>query len=60
MGDILVDDLEQCCLCGESEDLWECDTCGESYCQTHWHQTELGKNIECSGCERKRLEESET
>ncbi len=45
---------EQCCLCDETEDLWECGTCGEMFCQTHWHETMLGKNVECSTCERKR------
>lgn len=47
---------EQCCLCDETEELWECETCGELYCQVHWHSTELGQNIECSGCEMARLE----
>lgn len=43
---------EQCCLCEETEDLWECETCGEMFCLDHWHETSLGKNIECSTCER--------
>lgn len=36
--------------------LWECSTCGESFCQTHWHQTDLGYEVECVACERERLE----
>ena len=44
-----------CNLCGEAYDTWECQSCGETYCQTHWHETELGMNVECSSCERKRL-----
>ncbi len=50
----------QCCLCWEKEDLWKCETCGEYYCQIHWHQTVLGKNVECSACERRRLEQEVT
>ena len=34
--------------------LWKCETCGELFCETHWHQTSKGKNVECSGCEGKR------
>ena len=59
MGDIPENDLAQCCLCGEAEDLWECETCGEYYCQKHWHETSLGRNVECSGCEKRRKEEEE-
>jgi hypothetical protein len=40
-------------------ELWVCDSCKEEYCQTHWHVTELGKNVECVACERERLERQE-
>lgn len=31
--------------------LWQCQTCGEWYCETHWHKTEKGVNVECVACE---------
>lgn len=34
--------------------LWQCQACKEWYCQTHFHWTTLGKNIECVACERER------
>jgi len=43
-----------CCMCGSKEGLWRCKTCGEWYCETHWHVTEKGKNVECSYCESRR------
>ncbi len=44
-------------LCsGES---WVCETCGETYCSFHNHQTSKGDNVECSACERTRIEQSE-
>jgi hypothetical protein len=39
-------------------ELWVCDTCEQSYCQTHWHQTSKGTNVECVACERNRKEET--
>ena len=38
-------------------ELWECLTCSESYCQTHWHDTDKGHNVECVACERQRQTE---
>lgn len=38
--------------------LWQCETCGEHFCETHWHQTDKGVNVECVGCERNRLEDA--
>lgn len=35
---------------------WECQTCHEHYCQTHWHETSKGSNVECVACERERIE----
>lgn len=35
--------------------LWECRTCGEIFCQAHFHETDLGYNIECVACETERL-----
>ena len=35
--------------------LWRCKTCGEWFCETHWHETDLGRNVECVACERKRV-----
>lgn len=35
-------------------ELWQCKTCGNWYCQTHWHETEKGRNIECVACEGER------
>lgn len=35
-------------------DLWECLTCGEYYCQTHFHETSKGRNVECVVCEYQR------
>lgn len=49
-GSAHLDAVEEIC---EGE-LWECQTCGEQYCQTHWHETELGRNVECVACERAR------
>lgn len=46
-------DNELCC-----GDLWECRTCGEEFCQTHWHQTDLGHEVECVACERLREAEA--
>jgi len=42
-------------------ELWECQTCGEWFCQTHWHQTSKGYNVECAGCEygREQAEDGE-
>ena len=37
-------------------ELWQCQTCEEHYCQTHFHQTDKGENVECVACERERLE----
>lgn len=51
--------METCCLCEETEELWECESCGEQFCQTHWHSTALGKDVECSSCERGRIERQE-
>ncbi len=28
-------------------DLWQCQTCGEWFCQTHFHVTAKGRNVEC-------------
>lgn len=36
-------------------DTWQCITCGEHFCQTHWHETELGDNVECVACETSRI-----
>lgn len=41
-------------------ELWTCVTCGEQYCQTHFHATDKGDNIECVACENKRLGEKRT
>lgn len=38
-------------------DLWTCQSCGEQFCQTHWHQTDKGTNVECVACERVRREQ---
>lgn len=35
---------------------WRCLTCGETYCEEHWHRTDLGENVECVACERERLD----
>ena len=35
-------------------ELWECLTCGEFFCQTHWHRTTKGENVECCACEYNR------
>ena len=35
---------------------WKCRTCGERFCQTHWHETSKGKNVECVACEGARKE----
>lgn len=35
-------------------ELWQCQTCGELFCQTHWHETSKGRNVECVACERQR------
>jgi hypothetical protein len=43
-------DSEQC----EGE-LWTCRTCQQEYCQTHWHDTDKGTNVECVVCEHDRL-----
>lgn len=32
-------------------DLWQCKTCGEWFCQTHFHVTDKGRNVECVACE---------
>jgi hypothetical protein len=37
-------------------ETWECQTCHEQFCETHWHETDKGKNVECVGCERIRQE----
>lgn len=39
-------------------ELWECETCHQLYCSAHWHETELGRNVECVACERQRKEEA--
>lgn len=39
--------------------LWTCKTCGERYCQTHWHETSKGQNVECVACERERIDAEE-
>ena len=41
---------EDCC----DGELWECETCHEHYCEVHWHETDLGRNVECVACERER------
>lgn len=33
---------------------WSCRTCGEEFCQTHFHTTQLGVNVECPACEAGR------
>lgn len=44
-----------------SKVFWTCKSCGEDFCETHFHYTSLGKNVECRVCEIKRLElEEET
>lgn len=35
-------------------ELWTCETCQEQFCQTHWHRTDKGVNVECVGCENNR------
>lgn len=50
---------EECCLCGASHDTWTCQTCEEIFCRDHWHDTELGSNVECATCERKRIARQE-
>lgn len=35
-------------------ELWECESCNEEYCQTHFHVTDKGYNVECVACERER------
>ena len=35
---------------------WQCATCLSLYCQTHFHQTNLGTNVECVACERERMD----
>ncbi len=51
--------MNTCCLCG-SEETWECLTCGEVFCETHWHFTSEGTNVECTDCERAREETEST
>lgn len=36
-------------------EVWQCKTCKEWYCNEHWHETELGRNVECVACEGIRL-----
>lgn len=43
-------------FCGGS--WWSCLTCGETFCEEHFHRTDLGENVECVACERERLEGS--
>jgi len=35
-------------------ELWQCKTCGQWFCENHWHETDLGRNVECVACERWR------
>jgi len=35
-------------------ELWLCQSCGESFCHTHWHETDLGYKVECVACEHER------
>jgi hypothetical protein len=37
-------------------ELWECQTCHNQYCESHWHETDLGEKVECVACERERKE----
>lgn len=42
-------------------ELWTCKSCNEDFCDTHFHCTSLGTNVECRACEIKRQElEEET
>jgi len=34
--------------------IWPCKTCGEWYCSFHWHETSMGRNVECVTCESAR------
>lgn len=43
------DDNEAC-----GGELWQCKTCGQWFCENHWHETDLGRNVECVACERAR------
>jgi hypothetical protein len=40
-------------------ELWECQTCHQEFCQTHFHSTDKGTNVECVGCEGERKEAQE-
>jgi hypothetical protein len=35
---------------------WTCAGCNEKFCQTHFHVTDKGRNVECVACERRRAE----
>lgn len=35
-------------------ECWQCLTCNEYFCETHWHETTLGRNVECVACEYTR------
>jgi hypothetical protein len=37
-------------------ETWQCETCREYFCETHWHKTSKGMNVECVACERIREE----
>lgn len=40
-------------------ELWECETCKELYCETHFHETDLGCCVECVACEYQRKQAAE-
>ncbi len=42
-----------------NNETWECKTCGTIYCTNHFHETEMGTNVECSTCEKKRIKNTE-
>lgn len=42
------------CYFGEDDcqgQLWTCQTCGDRFCETHFHVTAKGRNVECCACE---------
>jgi hypothetical protein len=48
------------CYYGDADvcdgELWECETCHQQYCESHYHETDKGRNVECVACERERKE----
>lgn len=41
---------------GCSGPLWRCQTCLRSFCQTHYHTSQAGRNVECRACHEQRVD----